>query len=491
MNSAVSSTPEPWRFSVRGLAARLFVTCWLIFTLHFATNTVREVFLALAIGDHLSYRVDEYARMHDDLFETPGRGWHIGNNPGASMLAAIPYAAAAPVINRITARVNRRRTQSGAQPPAYNSPWPRARAFYAEAWKRGYDVKFGLGAFVMQACCMAPLSAAAAVVMFFLLRRLTGADQASLWLSLLYAFGTPVFFRTGFLNQNMLVGHFALAGFAALWLRSSRSSAALAGLCGGMSVLMDYSGALILASMGIYCLLWQRNKVAAYGVGAVAPVLLLWHYQWQSFGNPFYPGQHYMPPVEWIERGYQGVGGPQLDLAWQLAFDYRFGLFLSCPLLLIALAGPWIKPAVPRRELWHLLVTAALLLLFFSGVNYSRLQFNTGIRYMAPALPLLFIPAALVLRQWFAGRARFAVYLIAIAAVTQSWCLAMYRDVERGLGLGEPILRVFLDGLQLPALTTISRLPGGELAQSSASPPALLALAGCILYGVWKPWERT
>ena len=112
-------------------------------------------------------------------------------------------------------------------------------------------------------------------------------------------------------------------------------------------------------------------------------------------------------------------------------------------------------------------------------------------RIRAPALPLLFIPAALVLRQWFAGRARFAVYLVAIAAMAQSWCLAMYRDVERGLGLGEPILRVFLGGFQLPALTTISRLAGGELAQSSALPLLLLALAGCILYGVWKPWERT
>ena len=384
MNGAMSSTPEPWRFPVKGIAARLFFTCWLIFTLHFATNTVREVYLALAIGDHLSYRVDEYAGIHDDLFEMPGRGWHIGNNPGASMLAAIPYAAAAPVVNRITASVNQRRAQSGAQPPVYDSPWPRAREFYAEAWRRGYDVKFGLGAFVMQAFCMAPLSAAAAVVMFLLLRRLTGSDQAGLWLSLLYAFGTPVFFRTGFLNQNMLVGHFALAGFAALWMLNSRRSAVLAGLCGGMSVLMDYSGALILVSMGIYCLLWLPNKVTAYAVGAVAPVLLLWHYQWQSFGNPFYPGQRYMPPVEWIDRGFQGVEGPQWELAWQLAFDYRFGLFLSCPLLLLALLWPRIKPPVLRRELWHLLATAALILLFFSGVNYTRLQFNTGIRYMAP-----------------------------------------------------------------------------------------------------------
>ena len=123
---------------------RLFLTCWLVFVVHFASNTVREIYLALAIGDHLSFRVDEYAGMHPDLFEKPGYGWHIGANPGASMLAAIPYAAARPVIDRAVARANRNRSNS--EPPAYNSPWPMAREFYREAWRRGYDVKFGLAA---------------------------------------------------------------------------------------------------------------------------------------------------------------------------------------------------------------------------------------------------------------------------------------------------------------------------------------------------------
>ena len=90
--SPQTAQPFPQRsgYSPTGIAVRLFLTCWLVFVLHFASNTVREVYLALAIGDHLSFRVDEYARMHPDLFEKPGFGWHIGANPGGSMLAAIP-----------------------------------------------------------------------------------------------------------------------------------------------------------------------------------------------------------------------------------------------------------------------------------------------------------------------------------------------------------------------------------------------------------------
>src|SRR5689334_6097254 len=199
--------PAPWIFPTRSIAVRLFITCWLVYSIHVATNTVREIYLALAIGDHLSFRVDDYAHLHPDLFDKKGYGWHIGANPGASMLGAIPYAMSRPVVDRVVAAVNRSRAASGQkEPPAYNSPWPMARAFFQESWKRGYDVKFGIAAIVMQAFCMAPISALTAVAMFYFLRRVFGSDRAAFWLALLYAFGTPAFFRTGYLNHNLMLG---------------------------------------------------------------------------------------------------------------------------------------------------------------------------------------------------------------------------------------------------------------------------------------------
>ena len=255
-HSAAELRPPPtgWRFSARGIALRLFITCWLIYVLHFATNTVREIYLALAIGDHFSFRVDEYAHLHPDLFEKEGYGWHIGANPGASIVAAVPYALARPLIDGLVERTNQQRAEAGlTEPPAYDSPWPMARAFYREAWRRGYDIKFGLGAFVMQAFCMAPISALGAVAMFFVLRRVFGSDRTAFWLALLYAFGTPVFFRTAYLNHNLMLGHVAFWGFLALWnaAGSARPSAGrryvLAGLSGGGAVLLDYSGVILLA----------------------------------------------------------------------------------------------------------------------------------------------------------------------------------------------------------------------------------------------------
>jgi hypothetical protein len=128
-------------------------------------------------------------------------------------------------------------------------------------------------------------------------------------------------------------------------------------------------------------------------------------------------------------------------------------------------------------------------LIFFSGVNYARLQFNTGIRYLAPIFPFLFIPAALAL----ARLPRRAIYFIAVICVTESWCLAMHRDVERGLGALDPILHVFIGGFELPALTTLSRMGNqfGEFLARGVSPIPLFALIAAVLYGVWASFSRT
>lgn len=491
------------RLSTKGIAVRLFITCWLVYTIHLSTNIVREIYPALALGDHFSFRVDDYANMHPDLFEKKGYGWHIGNNPGVSMLAAIPYFIARPAIDRAVEHVNTTRAASGVtEPPAYNSPWPMAQHFYKEAWRRGYDVKFGLAAFVIQALCMAPSSALGVVVMFYLLRRLFGSHKVALWLALLYAFGTPVFFRSGFLNHNLMLGHFAFMGFIAMWNpeRSARWSTAkryfLGGLAGGTALLFDYSGALLLLGLFAYGFVKRWNTASLrdavrhgcwYVLGSLGPIALLWFYQWQSFGHPFYPGQHWMPPVQWIELGYQGVGWLQPELLLALAFDYRFGLFVTCPLLLLALYSPWVKGSARRQmpglELAFLLLVFFSFWGFFSGVNYTRLQFNTGMRYMAPVLPFLFVPTAIVLMRL----PRLVIYLVAVLSVALSWSMAMHRDVERGLGVLDPILHVFVGGFKLPAFTVLSRMGDqlGEYVAGGVSPLPLFVLAAAILYGVW------
>lgn len=485
-----------WNYSVRGIATRLFLTCWLIYSLHFASNTVREIYLALAIGDHLSFRVDEYANMHPDLFEHPGYGWHIGANPGGSMIAAVPYALARPVIDPVVGAVNENR--AGSEPPAYDSPWPMSREFYAEAWRRGLDVKFGLGALVMHVGAMAPLSSLGVVLMFLVLRRELESEHEALVYALLYAFGTAVFFRSGYLNHNMLLGHAVFGAFVLLWRGIGQRVILGAGLLGGLGVLLDYSGVVPLGLLFFYAVYrglraerpwWESGWMV---VGSLPPIGLLWFYQWASFGHPFYPGQHWMPPVEWIDIGYQGFGWPQIELLWILLADYRFGLFLTTPLFLFALVAPFAPRMGSLRAaaLWVVLGLPTALWVFFGCVQYTRLQYATGIRYLAPVFPFLFLAAVPVLRRL----PRWGLYFVGIAAVAQAWCMAMYRDVERGYGLAEPLLQVLLGGPKLPFLTVLSRMEAyrDEYLPWGASPLPFFALAAVILYGLWSPrvWRR-
>ena len=491
----------------RGIAVRLFATCWLVYGLFFATEVVREHYLAVAIGDHLSFRVDEYRGLHPDLFEKEGYGWHTGSNPGASMIAAIPYAVFRPLIETISGRVQRARQARGQiEPPAYETEWPRARAFYAEAWRRGMDVKLGLAALVTQIFCMAPLSALAVVLMFLVLRWVFDSDRTAFWLALLYAFGTPAFLRSGFLNQNLLLGHAAFLGFIVLWnpMRWSWSwerRAVLAGLSAGLCVLLDYSGVVALAGLFLYGLLKRRSEGSSrdslragffFVLGTLGPILLLWFYQWKSFGHPFLPGQHWMPPVQWSELGYQGYGVPQLELLIALAIDHRFGIFTSCPLFLLALAYPFL-----RRRFRHDLpateaVVAFLLFLgfwvFFSGSNYTRLQYNTGIRYMAATFPFLFLPSAVVL-VWLPT---LGAYFASLLSLLVNISLAMVREVERALGVLDPVLRTLVGGFMLPVLHTLSLMQEFvPFAGRRVSPLPLFVLAGAVIYAIWAiPWRR-
>ena len=194
-----------------------------------------------------------------------------------------------------------------------------------------------------------------------------------------------------------MIGHFAFLGFLTLWNPSQSLDwpewrrYLLGGLAGGAALLLDYSGVVFL--LGLFCYAaakaWQGARwdrmirlCCWYVAGTLPPILLLWFYQWRSFGNPFLPGQHWMPPVAWIENGYQGFTLPQIDLLSRLLFDYRYGLFVTCPLFLLALLSPkWNSSArrvIPQREFLVFLALPLALVLFCGGISYTRLQFNTG-----------------------------------------------------------------------------------------------------------------
>lgn len=486
-----------------GTGARLLLTGWVVYTLHFATDIAREHYPAFSLAERATLRVDPYLGLHPDLFAVPGRGAFINNNPGASLLGALPYAVARPLIDVVAARAIADR--SDGPPPEFADPRPDRREFFARAYARGLDIRFGLAAGVIQAFGTAPLSAAMLLVMYAVLCRFGFSARESMWLALAYGFATPIFFRAAFLNHNLFVAHATLGGFALLQradgiARDPRRLAA-AGAVTGTGLLCDYAGAVPLVALGIYALarLWKAlpagqaiSRFGAMVAGACVPVGALLAYQAWAFGHPLLPAQHYMPATQYSGQGWNGFAWPALDLLAQNLLDPRFGLLAFGPLLGLAFAQPLlgnggrsrIRP--PERALALGLFFA--LLVFASANQYARLQWNTGFRMLAPAVPLLFVLCADVLTQL---PRRIAIALVGLAAA-HSWCLAMVRADAIA-----SIATVLTSGPRLPWLTSVWRAGGSylPLAPGQLSPSLLaapfLALGAALLVWIWtRGWPE-
>jgi len=274
-----------------------------------------------------------------------------------------------------------------------------------------------------------------------------------------------------------------------------------AGLLGGLSFLSDYSGAIPMGLLGLYA--WWRHADLAgwkagfketlwYALATVPGILLLWQYQWASFGSAFYPPQHWMAPVTWIEIGYQGVGPMSFDLLRMLLVDPRFGLFVAMPLSLLAFAAPLAarkaSSPVPMREVVTCLGLSIAMTLFFATVQYTRLQWVTGIRYLAPLFPFLFLAAIPVLVRL----PRILVLLLALVSVVITWSCAMVRYPGTIL---ENVERAMVGGFQLPWLTVLSKMSTQYAPWLKGTPSALpfLTLCAVAVAGVWmirRPWSR-
>lgn len=484
--------------SERSIQVRLFLTCWIIFVLHFTTDFVREHYLVLAIAEDGSFRLDPYVGLHYDIFVTPGHGAHHAGNPGASMVAAVPYFLLMPAVNRVSNLFSGPQVTKGEE-AEYHDPIAARVQFYQKVRQRGLDIKFGLVGMITMVFCMAPLTAFSAVFMYRAIKTLGLTNGVSLAMSLVYAFGTPVFFRTGYLNHNLMLGIFGFIAFVLIRqpdsvnLRSLNQRYAMAGFLGGLAFLCDYSGLITLLLLGVYAVLKGSDAQAGaklwrwYVIGAAIPVGLLWFYQWQSFGHPFYPPQHYMPAInKYTGVGYKGVAWSG-ELMWVLLFDSRVGLFVASPILLLSFVSPILyflrKSLIPLREMVWSLIYFFCFLMFFSSVQYTRLQWIAGIRYLIPVVPFLFLLAVSVMIRIPRGLA----YLLIATAILQSWCMAMVRPDE-GVTILQSVGAVFQKGPQLPWLDTLSRMSHqyvSFLAPGVSSLPFFLFCA-LLVFFVWR-----
>ncbi len=480
----------------------LFASCWIVLTLHFATNIAREHYPAMSLAERGTLAVDEYVGLHPDLFVAPNGHAYINNNPGVSVLAAVPLLLARPALSAAAAYGQRRLAADGGKTTAhYDDPRPNRQKFYRQVRERGLDIKFGVVSLVTVALFMAPLTALAGVLFYGVLRALQLPQGRAVLYATLLVLGTPLFFRNGYLNHNHILGLAVFLGFVLLWRPGAAvhtpppSALLMAGALGGFAVFCDYSGAVPAAFLFGYAVLrlWTPGSgghfdraqlmsgAALFAAGAAVPLAMLFAYQWSAFGSPWQPAQFLMPETTYSGRGMRGMSWPAADLFAANLFDLRFGLLAFCPLLLLGFPGLWLAPPswLSRAEKWLLAAAALAFLMFCSANQFARMQWNTGIRYLVPMVPFLMVGVVVVLDR-VPARARYA---LAAAAFAQSWAMAMVRE-----SVPDSLVGVLTHGPQLPWLTVLGKMAPQYLRGLDGPPPAspLLLLTAAGLALLWR-----
>ena len=412
-------------------ARRVFFICWLVYSAFWAPYILREHFPAITLAERGTPNVERYLGWTDDIFPGPNGGAFINNNPGASLTAAIPLVLLRPLLARVDSW-----NQREPRPSRFE---PNEGKVFARALREGRGCYFLLIVFLTAAGVMAPATAA---VPAYLCSRLIEAGVSAVSASLiaiLCGIGTPLLYRAGDLNHNLLVADAGFIALLLLWDAEDRpltvSRALSAGLLAGYALLCDYSGIVVIAIAGIYALQRSTGKasrirtLAAFAAGTLPGAAILVIYQAWAFGSFYHPSQQYMPPTGLTAHGYRGFDWPSPSLAWALLIDPRFGLFAYCPALILAFAAPFAKRVrykLPPRETRLILTYFGLFLVFCSANQYSWLQPLTGFRYLIPVVPGL----ALLAVQAAQALPKLARQLLACISCLQMLLLAASHEID-------------------------------------------------------------
>ena len=486
---------------------RLFLICWVLFAIHFATNVVREHYPAFSLIERGDFVLDDYVGLHSDIFVHTDGHAYIGNQVAGSLPAVLPLLVFDPVLDALERRALERNAGLERIEASYDTDAVLNRRFLQRVTEKGLDLRFGGATVATSVFLMSPLAALFTVFLFSILRRRGVARPLALGLAVLFAFGTPLFYRTAHLSHNVFLMMCVFTSFWLLWpgpgerLPQGGGRVALAGFLGGFGLALDYAGVVPLLWLYAYLVVVRLRSAGPWRsfaeslrfvAGSVPPVLFLWWSQWVMYGNPFLPGQYHMPAVHYTDRGWRGFDWPSFDVFWRNLFDLDWGLYAFCPLLLLGLL-PWRvwgtrELILPVRERRAIAIFVLGFLLFCAANRYSLMQWNTGFRYLLPLVPFIY----LVLCDHLVRLPRWTVWALAVPSVLHSWVLSTVRYTRLDVGIGDSAVigcwqRALSEGLRLPWL--------GVLRQTTPDPDhwlhlwiwpyAILAFAGALCLGIW------
>ena len=514
---------------------RIFLTCWILFTVFFATNVVREHYPAFAFIDRGDWVCDRYYEMHADLFLHTDGHVYTGNNVIGSVFAIPPLLLFDPLLDALEEHSKRKLAENPEPDVTYDTKYPNRRAMFAKVKQAGLDLRFGASTAITSAFLMAPLSALTVVLMYHLLIVRGVRRKRAIWLAMLFAFATPVFYRTAHLNHNVFLMQALFLAFVLLWVRpemndpvSLRRRVGAGFLC-GIAFALDYAGAIPVLVLTGYLVITRLRSASwstslkesiPFVIAGLPGLFFLLGTQWAMYGDPFTPGQFVMNEVNYTDKGVKGIGLPTVEVFFKNLFSPSWGLFPFAPLLLLGFL-PMFRVrreeelVFPRHERRWAAILVFAFLMFCAANWYSLMQFNTGFRYLLPVVPFLFLFASDHLvrmrRRWLTA--------LSIPVLAHSVVLCMMREVNdtekdlrdlaEHLGVAQSAMpgywsqvltetavpyswtRLFTEGVQLPWLTVLRQTsPRTAILANPLLPLGILAFTALVVWGIWSVGSR-
>jgi hypothetical protein len=180
---------------------------------------------------------------------------------------------------------------------------------------------------------------------------------------------------------------------------------ALAGLLAGGAVLVEYTAALAALPLFVLAAWTARRRLLgalSFGLASLPPQLTLLAYHAYAYGSPFRVG--YQNNVSqtfqsWHHEGFMGVSEPTLRGLLGSYFDPARGLFIYCPMLLLAPVGIWLlyKNRDRRESAIFLAVLFLLYSYFTSAFVFDKWGWTVGPRHLAPLAAFLTVPCGVAL----------------------------------------------------------------------------------------------
>jgi hypothetical protein len=281
-------------------------------------------------------------------------------------------------------------------------------------------------------------SALAGSLMYVVCRSMTGSKLQAYAATLAITLGTMYLpFSSVFFGHQLAASLLFCAFFMVFQLKvdpgsSKIGSLFLIGLLLGLSLITEYTTALVVVPLGVYyfhaiCKEQLFSRLTATilpALGGLIPVTILLIYNKLCFGDPLSLGYEHLSSRffrDSMAQGFMGIRWPQPMVLYYLTVHPAHGLFWQSPVLIMSLFGAYFmfRAQQYRAEATIAITTFFSYLLINSGYYMWWGGWSFGPRHLIPMLPFLCLPLVFVPKRLF-----FLVVILGLVSVSQMLIVA-------------------------------------------------------------------